>query len=108
MDLIKPSSEVWRPQVLTASALTGEGVPEIWEAVLAHREQVQASGELERKRRSQARDWMWALVDEGLLAAFRAHPGVRARIEGLESAVEALETTPAAAARVLLEAFDES
>ncbi len=107
VDLIRPSLEIWQPRVLTASARTGEGIPEIWETVLAYAEQTRASGDWERKRRGQARDWMWALVDEGLRKAFRVHPGVRARIEALEREVEALETTAAAAARALLEAFDE-
>ena len=108
MELIRPSEGVWQPRVLTASAHTGEGIPEIWEAVLAHRQQAEASGALEQKRRNQARDWMWALVDEGLRAAFRSHPGVQSQVSELEQAVEQLETTPAAAARVLLEAFDPS
>jgi hypothetical protein len=48
---------------------------------------------------------MWSLVDEGLRQAFRSHPGVAARIQGLEKEVAALETTPARAARALLDAF---
>lgn len=108
VDLIRPTDGSWRPRVLTASALEGTGISEIWETVLAHREQAQASGALRRRRRSQARSWMWALVEEGLERRFRAHPGVRERIPGLERDVEALKTTPAAAARALLEAFDPS
>jgi LAO/AO transport system kinase len=48
---------------------------------------------------------MWALVEEGLEKGFRSHPGVRREIPDLERDVEALKTTPAAAARTLLEAF---
>jgi len=48
---------------------------------------------------------MWSLVDEGLRHAFRAHPGVSAQIEALEKEVEGLRTTPARAARALLDAF---
>jgi LAO/AO transport system kinase len=107
VELIRPSDGVWRPPVLTASALTGDGIAEVWQTVLEHRSQAEASGELQRKRRRQARDWMWTLVDEGLRAAFRAHPGVQARIAELEAAVQALETSPAAAARVLLEVFEQ-
>ncbi|MFP6624632.1 MAG: methylmalonyl Co-A mutase-associated GTPase MeaB [Myxococcota bacterium] len=100
-----PGSTAWQPQVVTASALEGTGVSDVWEMILAHREQAEASGELQRKRRSQARDWMWALVEEGLEKGFRSHPDVRREIPDLERDVEALKTTPAAAARALLEAF---
>jgi putative protein kinase ArgK-like GTPase of G3E family len=50
---------------------------------------------------------MWSLVEERLERSFRAHPAVRAEIEPLEREVVALKTTPAAAARALLEAFEK-
>jgi LAO/AO transport system kinase len=66
---------------------------------------LRASGEFETRRRSQAREWMWALVGEGLQQAFRRHPEVASRVAGLELDVEAQRMTPAAAARILLDAF---
>jgi LAO/AO transport system kinase len=105
LELLRPLSPAWRPRVLTASARTGEGIPEFWRTVLAHREALSASGELALRRRAQAREWLWALVGERLQQAFRAHPGVAGRIAQLEADVEAQKTSPAAAARVLLGAF---
>jgi LAO/AO transport system kinase len=107
LELLRPLSPAWRPRVLTASARSGDGIAAFWETVLAHRAALAAAGELERRRRSQARDWMWTLVGEGLQQAFRAHPDVAARVERLEAEVEALTTTPAAAARALLAAFEK-
>ncbi len=105
VDLIRPAHDTWRPRVLKASARTGEGVGEIWDTVLAYRDQAEASGAWQSKRRTQARAWMWALVEQSLQKAFRAHPRVKAQIASLERDVEALKTTPSAAARALLEAF---
>jgi LAO/AO transport system kinase len=105
LQLLRSTSAVWRPPVLVVSSLTGEGIPAFWEAVLAHREALGGSGEFEARRRAQAREWMWALVGEGLQQAFRRHPEVAERVAGLESDVEAQRMTPAAAARILLEAF---
>ncbi len=107
LELLRPLSPAWRPHVLAASARSGEGIAAFWDTVLAHRAALEAVGELERRRRSQARDWMWALVGEGLQHAFRANPEVAGRIERLETEVEALVTTPAAAARALLAAFEK-
>ena len=45
------------------------------------------------------------MVDEGLGAAFRAHPKVASAIPGLLAEVEEQKTTPAAAARALLALF---
>lgn len=107
LELLRPLSPAWRAPVLTASARSGEGIPAFWETVLAQRAALAATGELERRRRRQARDWMWALLEEGLTQSFRAHPAVAARIGRLEAEVEALTTTPAAAARALLAAFEK-
>jgi len=105
LQLLRSTSALWRPPVLVVSSLTGEGIPAFWEAVLAHRKALGASGEFEARRRAQAREWMWALVGEGLQQAFRRHPEVAGRVTGLGSEVEAQRMTPAAAARILLEAF---
>ena len=91
--------------MLAASARTGAGIEEVWLTIESHREALEASGERARRRRDQARAWMWSLVDEGLRQAFRDHPAVAARIPALEQEVEAQKTTPAAAARALLDAF---
>jgi LAO/AO transport system kinase len=107
LELLRPASPTWTPRVIAASARTGEGIPELWELVLAHRAALTASGELEARRQIQARDWMWSLVQEGLERAFRGHPAVAQRIPSLEREVEARQTTPAAAARSLLEAFEK-
>jgi LAO/AO transport system kinase len=105
MEVIRSLSASWNPPVMKASAKTGEGIPELWEMVRSHRATFSESGELEARRRRQARDWMWSLVEDGLKAAFRTDAGVADEIAGLESAVESRETTPGAAARQLLSRF---
>ncbi|HXH28060.1 MAG TPA: methylmalonyl Co-A mutase-associated GTPase MeaB, partial [Candidatus Polarisedimenticolia bacterium] len=104
----RPLSAHWRPRVLAASARTGEGIDAVWEMIQEQRQALQASGEAERRRREQARAWMWSLVKDGLERAFRQHPEVAARIASLEREVEDSKTTPARAARSLLEAFRSS
>ena len=105
LNLLGGAGGHWRPPVLAASARTGEGIARVWDCVLEHRRTLEASGELAARRRSQARQWMWSLLDEGLKSAFRQHPGVAARIPELEREVAEQATTPAAAARELLEIF---
>ncbi len=105
LSLLHPHSPNWSPRVLTVSSLEGIGIDSVWEAILEHGEVLDASGERQARRREQARAWMWSLLEEGLQASFRSHPAVAERIEALERDVQNLETTPAAAARVLLEVF---
>ncbi len=105
--LLHPSTADWVPEVVTCSALEGTGIAEISGIVDAFRERATESGSLETRRAAQARRWMWGEVDDHLLAAFRAHPAVRAKLGELERMVADARLTPSAAAHALLEAFRE-
>jgi LAO/AO transport system kinase len=105
LELIRSSSEAWRPRAMVVSALELEGIPEIWETILEHHGLMQASGEFDERRRDQARAWMWKLLEDGIGRAFRELPGMREAIKREEEAVAAQKTTPAAAARALLQNF---
>jgi LAO/AO transport system kinase len=103
--LLRPTSAAWSPRVMAASARTGEGIEAVWEAILSHRRALEQSGELEERRREQAREWLWSLLREGLERVFCEHPAVARLVAGLEADVLARRCTPSAAARTLLEAF---
>jgi LAO/AO transport system kinase len=105
LQLLRAPSPGWRPRVLIASAATGEGIPEVWAMIREHEQALAASGERDARRREQARAWMWSLVEQGLRDGFRGHPEVARLAPALEREVEASRTTPAAAARTLLETF---
>ena len=104
--LIRATEEDWRPRAQVASALENEGVAEVWATILEHDALSRSGGGFEQRRRSQARDWMWKLVEEGIGRVFRERPGMAAAVARQEQAVSAQQTTPAAAARLLLEAFE--
>lgn len=106
--LLHPTTSDWIPPVLTCSSLENVGITEIRETTEAFRVQMAASGALDARRASQARRWMWGEVDEHLLAAFRRHPAVRAKLGSLERKVADAEITPSAAAQALLEAFRDA
>jgi GTPase len=108
--LIRPKSDAlaaqgWRPDVLTCSALLPRGIEDVWSAVEGHRGALLATGDLERRRTAQARDWMWAEIGEALMDRLREHPAAAAEARRLEAEVGAGRLpAPVAAARVL-EAF---
>ncbi|MFI5031989.1 MAG: methylmalonyl Co-A mutase-associated GTPase MeaB [Reyranellales bacterium] len=102
--LLRSPTAGWTPEVGTASALTGDGVAEVWATVERFNTAVGAQG-IARRRAEQARAWMWNEVGETLLAELRKHPEVKRLVPGLEREVEAGKSTPAAAARRMLEAF---
>jgi len=103
--LLKPPVAEWRVPVLSASAVTGAGIAEVWDTLRRHRETMDRLGRLQARRAEQARAWLWAEIRESLVAAFRAHPSVRDALPGLEAEVQDGRTTPGAAAGILLGRF---
>ena len=102
--MLRSPTAGWTPEVATCSAQTGDGVVEIWDVVERFNAAVGAEG-IARRRAEQARAWMWNEVGETLLTELRKHPEVKRLVGGLERDVEAGRSTPAAAARRMLEAF---
>ncbi len=105
LGLLRPASPRWRPRVLRCSAVGGEGVAEVWRAIEDYRAALGPGGEIARRRAAQARAWMWSEIDDGLGAAFKAHPQVARLAADLAERVARGEATPHAAARKLLAAF---
>jgi LAO/AO transport system kinase len=96
----------WTPQVLLCSALHKEGITEIWEMVLRHRDQQEANGFFAERRRQQSLDWMQELVASGLQDLFRQDPAVEAQLPLLSKAVRDRQLSPLHAARKLLSLFE--
>jgi len=103
LNLLTPSSKIWSPPVLTCSAVTLDGIEDIWQTILDHKKKLEDSGELREKRRKQALDWLWALVEEGLRERFYRNPDVEKSLPGIVKAVEKGDTAPTAAAHRLLD-----
>jgi LAO/AO transport system kinase len=97
LHILTPRSAHWSPPVLTYSALTGDGIVELWDQVLAHRERMRASGEHAARRREQQVKWMWTMLEERLYARLRADPAARPKLKQIEAAVAAGELSPAVA-----------
>jgi LAO/AO transport system kinase len=105
LHLLRPASPAWTPEVLTCSALHDEGIGAVWQAICRQRAALEQAGELAARRARQARRWLWAEVEAGLLDALRADPASRRLIGELEGEVEAARLLPSAAARRLVSRF---
>lgn len=92
----------WHPPVLTCSAHTGEGVPEVWKTVENFIEQARARGDFEARRGTQQLTWLQTQIEEGLRALMLADPAVRAEQASVVQLVAAGALSPTAGARRLL------
>ncbi|MBI2170275.1 MAG: methylmalonyl Co-A mutase-associated GTPase MeaB [Actinobacteria bacterium] len=57
-----PDADDWRPPIVDTVATTGEGVGALWRAVGDHRASLEASGELDRRRRARVRHELHDIV----------------------------------------------
>jgi LAO/AO transport system kinase len=102
LHMLQPASPSWDPPVLTCSALEMTGIAEIWQTVLKFHKQFSRSGELAHKRKKQALDWLWALVEDELKQRFYNDPEIKKRLDQITRAVTSGETAPTLAADKLL------
>ena len=102
LHLLTPGSRDWNPPVLTCSALKHSGLEEIWEIIGQHRSVMLTNGEHEQRRRKQALDWMYFLLDEGLKNWFYTNPEIEHKLPGLIKDITDQKISPTAAASQLL------
>ena len=100
---MRPISPLWRPRVKLCSAVTGEGVGEVWGIMEKFREVVEEGGEMERRRAEQHQKWMWSYVEERLLRLVREARGEE--VEQLEMMVREDIISPGAAADKVVQMF---
>lgn len=97
LTLLTPHDAPWRPVALKASALSGQGIPEVWAQVQAYRE----ATDLDAKRRAQTAVWFDDLLREAVWRRFQA--GVDAgQIQAMRAGVQAGTLTPVQGVAALL------
>jgi LAO/AO transport system kinase len=94
LNILVPQSATWSPPVVTYSALTGNGIAELWAQVVDHKTKMTASGELAARRRAQQVKWMWSMLEERLTARLRGDAAVRAKLKSAEAQVAAGKLAP--------------
>jgi LAO/AO transport system kinase len=106
LHILTPRVAEWQPPVVTYSALTGDGIAELWAQVIAHRDQLTASAELTARRREQQVKWMWTMLDDFWRSRIAADARLKARLPQIEAAVAAGQLSPARAVDELVAALD--
>ncbi|GAA5532016.1 methylmalonyl Co-A mutase-associated GTPase MeaB [Deinococcus aluminii] len=97
LKLLTPKGAPWRPRALQASALTGAGIPQVWEAVGSYRQAVDVAA----KRRAQTTLWFDDLLREAAWRAFQAGLDTE-KLRALRAEVLAGNLTPVQGVQALL------
>lgn len=98
LGLLRPKTESWHPEVHTCSALTQDGMRQVWDRIDAYKTALQASDEWGTRRHAQAVDWLWSEISDTLLSTLRSDPKRAVEIAELEDAVRLGHEPPVAAA----------
>ncbi|MDR1728981.1 MAG: methylmalonyl Co-A mutase-associated GTPase MeaB [Acidobacteriota bacterium] len=105
LHLFPASADGWTPPVLTCSSVTGEGLHELWQTILEHRQLLEGNGFLAKRRSRQALEWMDELLLMGLEDSFRQDATVAEHLPRLREEVRRGAATPFAASRDLLRMY---
>lgn len=103
LHLLMPHTPNWTVPVLTCSSIERTGIDDVWQTVEKHRRALTKSGELEAKRKAQAKDWFRFLLDDGLKNWFYSDVRVQQKMPSLLAQIDNEETSPTAAAARLLQ-----
>lgn len=96
----------WTPRVVCCSSTNGTGIAEIWGMVLEHEAKLNATGQLEARRRQGDLRWMRELIAAGLGEAFQSHPAIAELLPQLEQDVREGRMAPLTASRKLLKLLE--
>ncbi|MBM9614134.1 methylmalonyl Co-A mutase-associated GTPase MeaB [Desulfobulbus rhabdoformis] len=106
MHYLQPSTEGWTSHAYTCSALTNEGIDNIWKVITKYREITEESGVFTRHRKEQNIKWVHEMVDDHLRSLFARHPGVNAIVGDIEHQVASGQLPAVAAVQKLISAFE--
>ncbi len=98
-------TEGWQPKVLTASALTGKGVKEIWDVVEEFISVTKNSGVFDEQRKNQSLQWMYDLIEENLKKSFYENEIVKKELNKIEKQIKSGKMLPTSAAEILLNKY---
>ena len=95
----------WIPKTATCSALTSEGIPEVWNTITEFLNVTQSNYYFFEKRKEQNQFWMLETINDQLKSNFYSDFEIQQLLESIKKAVQNDEISPFAAATLLLEKY---
>lgn len=95
----------WQARVETCSALTGDGLENIWQTILEFKTKLDNDGAIKQNRAEQSRAWLWSEAMAMLQVKMRDDLQLKNRVQEIESAVLNGSLLPWVGAAKLIEEF---
>lgn len=107
LHLFPMTASGWKPRVLTCSAATGTGIPEVWEMISEYVAAVRMNNYFADNRNNQSLYWMHQSISESVLESFYHNHDIKKRVDELERKVKNNEISSFIAARKLLDFYQQ-
>lgn len=104
---LQPATKGWNAQAFAVSALTGKGIPELWDVIKKFEKTIKHSGVFNQRRKDQSIEWVYRMVEDSLLDEFYNNDKVQKAITTLKDEITKDKITPTLAAEKLLKIFRE-
>ena len=105
LHLFPAKTSGWMPTVSTCSAITKEGIDDVWKTISNYLELTQSNAYFQEKRQEQNQYWMMETINEQLKNQFYTHPEIAKLLDEKKKAVQNNEISPFAAAMELLSTY---
>ena len=81
---LKPATEGWETPVKTCSALTGEGIEDVWHMINKYIGLTKSSQIFEKRRKEQSVEWVHRLIEDELKKEFYNNDNIKAILPGIK------------------------
>ena len=107
LHLFPPKSSGWQPKVTTCSAVTHDGVADVWQIINEYFSLTKENGFFGIRRSEQNSYWLTETINEQLKNNFYSRDDIAMLLEQNKKAVQNNELSPFAAAGILLRKYFE-
>ncbi len=101
--LLQKKHDIWKPSVIPASSVTGDGIRDIWKNIRTFAAELSEKGLFAENRKKQLHLLLRSQVEELLLKTFYDHPDIRTSLHSVIEAVEEQRLSPFSGAKALVE-----
>jgi LAO/AO transport system kinase len=108
LHFLQPATKGWESKAYTCSSLSGEGISNLWEDILQFSSSGKTTGVFSERRRLQAKEWLYSLIEEQLRDSFFKNESVKKVLPILENQVMAGNKTATKAAQEAFLSFYEN
>lgn len=102
---LMPATKGWKTDAFICSAISGEGIPEIWNMINKFIEITKSSGVFEERRKSQSLEWFYNLIEEQIKKSFYTNPEIIKSLSQLKNEILSGNILPTTAVENLIKKY---